>query len=1049
MNYIDVPVYKNSLEYAKSHGDFESYRESRLANNACVDAINKSINENYTAENYHLDTDKVIDSVTSQFGKDRMEYIFAVHVVNQSWDGRYSSDVKAWAGEKTGHLSANELDKFYLSAHPILINGLIQTIEKREKELKQNKEETKKPEEKKYPSQKEKVDEITEKLENGIQELFSGEKYTEYLKTMSKFHNYSFNNTVLIAMQKPDATLVAGFNSWKNLERNVNKGEKGIKIFAYAPYKKKEEVIKRDPDTDMPLLDKDGNPIKEEKIIEVPSFKVVSVFDVSQTNGKELPTLGVSELEGDVKDYEKFFSFLKEISPVPIKFEKIEEEGCHGYYHQVDKEITIDEGMSQIQTVKTAIHEIAHAMLHDKDDVSEKKDSNTKEVEAESIAYTVCQHFGIDTSDYSFGYVAGWSSGKELPELKSSLEIIKSKASDIICKIEAKYRGLVQEDVKEEKTDNKKDIIGNVKYSDIKDKKYIKLESSLAEQIAAKLAEENIPFSGRIKEDFTTITIDKSDINSYKAIEKEINSVNILIDKTELNKYQAIVDTCVKHHVNECDHIVEYYIIRDRYEYLSSGKGYETYNNFEEALARFKELKKEDCTKKVLYYYNGSPIPRLTLGVDTKLACGNDIIWSMGEKNYLNYKNPSMTIIKVALKLISEIPVDMVSEKRMKNRIDMPLEEWFNTSLTKYLSIRTPSIYHKFFLNSMKAKTDFIKEEQKTNVYSRRAAYSKNATYRKITEEEKEKIKRIDLVDYLENRGVPIQRTGSTYKLRLSKEYPGDLSSLSIFSDRKGWKRWSNGTGGADAISFLEKVEGLSYQEACEELLHTHRRSLSPSMGAPIPIQDSEKKELQLPEKCEGKFSRVYAYLTNTRCIDPEIVKRLMKENYIYQDVKGNVVFLGFDENKETKFACIRGTTEKQFRMDCTGSDKHYCFKMPGSNKSKLFVFESPIDAMSHATLTNMVYNNPKAWLVYNRLALSGTSDGALEHYLKQNTEITEINLCLDNDEAGRTASAALKEKYESLGYTVKECPSMAKDFNEDLVLKKTEELDAVSLMTR
>ena len=288
----------------------------------------------------------------------------------------------------------------------------------------------------------EKLKEITDRLEQGIAELFDSERYREYLKVMSKFHNYSFNNTLLIAMQKPDASLVAGFSAWKNnFGRNVMKGQKGIKIIAPSPYKVKQEMKKIDPHTQQPIIGKDGKPVTEEKEITIPAYKVVSVFDVSQTEGKELPDIAVDELTGDVERYRDFFAALEKTSPVPIGFEQIPG-SSHGYYHLEDKRIAIQEGMSELQTLKTAIHEIAHAKLHDIDlnapenEQQPRVDKRTREVEAESVAYTVCQHYGLDTSDYSFGYVAGWSSGRELSELKSSLETIRSAAAEIINSID-------------------------------------------------------------------------------------------------------------------------------------------------------------------------------------------------------------------------------------------------------------------------------------------------------------------------------------------------------------------------------------------------------------------------------------------------------------------------------------------------------------------------------------------------------------------------------------------------------------------------------------
>ena len=300
-----------------------------------------------------------------------------------------------------------------------------------------------------------KLKEITDRLEQGITELFESERYKEYLRVMSKFHNYSFNNTLLIAMQKPDASLVAGFSSWKNnFGRNVMKGEKGIKIIAPSPFTVKQEVEKTDPQTGKPVIGKDGKPVTEEKEIKVPAYKVVSVFDVSQTEGRELPDIAVDELTGDVDRFKDFFAALEQASPVPVGFEKIEG-GAHGYYHLEEKRIAIDEGMSDLQTIKTAIHEIAHAKLHDidlnapKEEQKPRVDRRTREVEAESIAYTVCQHYGLDTSDYSFGYVAGWSSGKELAELRGSLETIRNTAAEMINAIDGHFAELQKAQEKE------------------------------------------------------------------------------------------------------------------------------------------------------------------------------------------------------------------------------------------------------------------------------------------------------------------------------------------------------------------------------------------------------------------------------------------------------------------------------------------------------------------------------------------------------------------------------------------------------------------------
>ncbi len=296
----------------------------------------------------------------------------------------------------------------------------------------------------------EKIKEITDRLEQGIQDLFDSNRFKEYLRVMSKFHDYSFNNTLLIAMQKPDATFVAGYTSWKkDYGRQVVSHAKSIKVLAPSPYKVKREVDKIDPTTQKPVIGKDGKPVKEETEITVPAFKVVSVFDVSQTEGKELPTIGVDELTGDVEQYADFFKATEQASPAPVGFEKIES-GAKGYYSQTEKRIAINEGMSELQNLKTLIHEIAHAKLHDIDlnapakEQADRPDRRTREVQAESIAYAVCQHYQLDTSDYSFAYVAKWSSGRELSELKASLKTIRDTAAGLIADIDKNFAELTQ-----------------------------------------------------------------------------------------------------------------------------------------------------------------------------------------------------------------------------------------------------------------------------------------------------------------------------------------------------------------------------------------------------------------------------------------------------------------------------------------------------------------------------------------------------------------------------------------------------------------------------
>ena len=270
----------------------------------------------------------------------------------------------------------------------------------------------------------------------------NSDSFKRYLSTLAKFHSYSLGNTILIAMQKPDATLVAGYSTWKNqFGRLVKKGEKGIRILAPAPYKRKIEEDVVDPATGHIIMNPDGTRAKETKVIEIPAYRVVSVFDVSQTEGKPLPSIGVDELTGDVAQYEQFFEALKRSCPVSIGFEEIEG-GAKGYYHLLEDRIALQKGMSQVQTIKTLIHEMTHQHLHsDKPKEANIQEPrltrNAKEVEAEAVAYTVSQHYGIDTSDYSFAYIAIWSEGKNTPELKASLDRIRKAADELITRIDA------------------------------------------------------------------------------------------------------------------------------------------------------------------------------------------------------------------------------------------------------------------------------------------------------------------------------------------------------------------------------------------------------------------------------------------------------------------------------------------------------------------------------------------------------------------------------------------------------------------------------------
>ena len=387
-----------------------------------------------------------------------------------------------------------------------------------EEYLKQNKEnidEIKKeagfPEKGEKSTMKERVGDLLGRLEEGLKEVFESDKYKDYLNTMSKFHNYSVNNTLLIHQQKPDATLVAGFQSWaSNFDRHVKRGEKGIQIVAPAPYNIKKEQQLIDRKTGNPVFNADGTPKMTEVEVKIPAYKVTTVFDISQTYGKELPTIGVSELTNEVDHAKDFIESLKNVSPVPIEFGKIEGES-KGYYSPGNENIMIQEGMSDAQTIKTMVHEISHAKLHNPEALKEAegKSKGTIEMEAESVAYIVCQHFGIDTSDYSFGYIAGWSEGKGVEELKESMQTIRDTSAEMINRVENNMHALEADRFKAMETAIEETTKAEIE----KDEAFV----NLSEGTILPIIEEKAPEMKEMKAEKETVKEEKKEKKSLKA----------------------------------------------------------------------------------------------------------------------------------------------------------------------------------------------------------------------------------------------------------------------------------------------------------------------------------------------------------------------------------------------------------------------------------------------------------------------------------------------------------------------------------------------------
>lgn len=400
-------------------------------------------------------------------------------------------------------------------------------------------------------TQKDKVEEIIKKLEDGLGELFESEKYQKYLDTVAKFHKYSSKNSMLIAMQKPDATCVAGYTSWqRDFKRYVKKGEKGIRILAPAPYQITKKVDMIDPATNKPVLGIDGKVVKEQIKVTVPAYKVTTVFDISQTEGKELPDI-MSHLDSSVKDFKKFMVALKEISPVEIRFCEISGT-TNGYYHLEKKQIAIQRGMSELQTIKTAIHEISHAKLHDcKNGLEKAADRRTKEIEAESIAYVVCQNYKLDTSDYSFGYIAKWSSDKNLDELKSSINTIYYTASEIIAQIDEKLKELSLKEDERETYKLAADIYALCKKCGYIDTE--KSKESWIQMLTVDLKKGNVGYICKWMNSISATAESKEVYDKAEGIRKNLenviekNAVKSVAEKTDTYK-QNKIDGDVKHH---------------------------------------------------------------------------------------------------------------------------------------------------------------------------------------------------------------------------------------------------------------------------------------------------------------------------------------------------------------------------------------------------------------------------------------------------------------------------------------------------------------------
>jgi len=508
---------------------------------------------------------------------------------------------------------------------------------------------------------KEELKNTMEMLEKGVKEVFTSDKFTEYLNTMSKFHNYSIKNILWLQMQNPNASQIGGMKTWNKLGRKVNKGEKSLRVLAPYRHKKVMEIDK------LKYIDQDGKPIREKQPIEWISYRAVPVFDIKQTNGKDLPTL-ISELAGDVNNYDHMESSLIEVAKIPVEFENIKN-GSKGYYHLAEKRIAINEGMSQQQTIKTMVHEITHSRLHSEDIQKEVKDTierNTMEVEAESVAFVVSKHFGIDTDDYSFGYVAVWSKDKNLKQLESSLKTIQKEADSLIFKIEEKLEGKLIKDkakginITDENID-KYETFETTKEINLKDGTYIIKGTEFREE-GLENGKYNLHFCEELRNKYTNETAEYE----FPLSELKIFCVptNRAVDKEKEDRKNSIQYLNMKTPYVE----IVFSEVEDK-KYFSEGEKIP----FEEANKRFKDAEKEIRDKKLTAKDNKEYYPYLktkfilVIEKDTKIIMRYDI----GDNSSGDLKEfCGKQLDKVDLKLLNK---SFVKSKKEQPEIEMEM----------------------------------------------------------------------------------------------------------------------------------------------------------------------------------------------------------------------------------------------------------------------------------------------------------------------------------------------------------------------------------------
>ncbi len=893
---------------------------------------------------------------------------------------------------------------------------------------------------------------ILNTLEQGVKNVFNSERYLKYLTFLSKFHNYSWRNTVLIFSQRPEATLVAGFNDWKNKHnRYVKKGEKAIRII--APYYKKFQA-------EVDVLDNNGNAVivngkhlTEKKEIEKMLFRAVSVFDVSQTDGEPLPQL-TYELQDTVKNYQELFTAISSFSEYPIEFEDISG-GAKGYFNFFDQRIAINNGMSESQTIKTAIHELTHSRLHNPNIGSDKQNKTSRaneEVQAESVAFVVANHFGIDTSDYSFDYIAGWSSGKELEELHESLEIIQKEANIIIQGIEEQYKQLLKDRSVEINNADKgvdRDMDG---IEDSRDSSYTAPQEDITLQIAD--LEAKIATAEKYNNEYAMAIAYSEDTHHADLMREQLAKYEkeVLDMKTTLNDLK-------ERSLNKADEI-------------SAEKSDKSVESNEKSFVEQEKVK----------LYSDYPL-------------NNDLIRQANAATLMDMGDIMLREYNRNLDLISQLNIDIHN----KNEVYKTLQNLYNQQLSAqskavnpYVSgVARPSSEQtnkahtelvskinsdiQMFVSSLQSQSNknniedrnkrvlsVMSEAEKqglksvtidgTTYYKSRKNWSteppKNFKRQDYSKEENTRIisdikQSIPIHEYAQQIGFTVQRVGNYYTLK-------EHDSVRINPQKNVFTQNSTGVKGS-IIDFVMHFENLDKAAAIDKLAKhinadiKHSSNLNqnnPQYSAEKTYKD--KEPLILPDKAKT-MKNVFAYLINTRKIDSQIVSQWVKNKNLFQDTHNNCVFVTFDKSGKANFASQKGTnTSKPFQADIKGSDYNCCHFINNNAKS-LIVCEAVIDLMSVQTILKA---NGRDLNNYNYLSLNGVSKTHAILNALQNSNTDTVILATDNDRAGEQARSELRElasKFDKNIKFVDYVPKSEKDWNAELVSNVQRETTALS----